>query len=347
MYPGAFPILSVLKCTKFYSRTSKANHKMRDKIAPQTNDILIDMMVTPNLTLGLLVFNQAPYIRELLESICNQSDLAFEMVIIDNGSTDDSLDEIQTFLAKSNLDKQVKVISNINNTGSAAGLRQLLEVSDTRFLAVIHGDDILAKNYVAIVRREIESHSRTEAFNLTLAAFGNDSSVVVPKTIYQPIWTKFGFYNSLLVSGLNPGVMPGSVLNREFVLSNHLLDFDEAINGVEDTLLWMRIIRSGGHINSVKNIVYNYRIHKSQFSYDEEKNSYFYGFARRRNILEARNFLERTLSYAEIGYELRRFSTSSRYAEGLGDDLLRKKNLFKFLRPVNTILRRIAVRIAG
>lgn len=154
-------------------------------------------MAGPNLTLGLLVFNQGAYIEELLESICNQSDLAYEMVIIDNGSTDDSLGEIQTFLAKSNLDKQVKVIANNNNTGSAAGLRRLLEECDTRFLAVIHGDDILAKDYVAIVRREIESHSRTEAFNLTLAAFGNDSSVVVPKTIYQPIWAKFGFYNSL------------------------------------------------------------------------------------------------------------------------------------------------------
>jgi hypothetical protein len=141
--------------------------------------------------------------------------------------------------------------------------------------------------------------------------------------------------------------MPGSVLNREFVLSNHLLDFDETINGVEDTLLWMRIIRSGGHINSVKSIVYNYRIHKSQFSYDEEKNSYFYGFARRRNILEARNFLERFLSYAEISYELRRFGLSSRYAEGLGNDLLVKRNLFKFLRPINSILRRVAAGITA
>ena len=304
-------------------------------------------MARPNLTLGLLIFNQAPYIKELLESICNQSDLAYEMVIVDNCSTDDSLKEIRKFLAISNFDKQIKVIANNNNTGSAAGLRQLLEVSDTRFLAVIHGDDILAKDYVATVRREIESHKRTEAFNLRLAAFGNDSNVVVPKNVYRPIWTNSRFYNSLLVSGLNPGVMPGSVLNREFVLSNHLLDFDETINGVEDTLLWMRIIRSGGHINSVKNIVYNYRIHKSQFSYDEEKNSYFYGFARRRNILEARNFLERFLSYAEISYELRRFGLSSRYAEGLGNDLLVKRNLFKFLRPINSILRRVAAGITA
>jgi glycosyltransferase involved in cell wall biosynthesis len=304
-------------------------------------------MAGPNLTLGVLVFNQGAYIEELLESILNQSDQSYEMLIIDNCSTDDSLEEIQAFLAIPKIDKHVKVIANKENTGSAAGLRRMLEECDTRYLAVIHGDDILEKNYVEIVRAEIQSNSRIEAFNLTLAAFGNDSSVVVPKTIYQPIWTKFGFYNSLLVSGLNPGVMPGSVLDKEFVLSKHLLDFDEKINGVEDTLLWMRIIRSGGHIKSISKIVYHYRIHKSQFSYNEEGNSYFYGLARRRNILEARNFLERALSCAEIGYELRRFGTSSRYAEGLGDDLLRKQNPFRLLRPVNTILRRIAVRIAG
>jgi len=134
-------------------------------------------MAGPNLTLGVLVFNQGAYIEELLESILNQSDQSYEMLIIDNCSTDDSLEEIQAFLAIPKIDKHVKVIANKENTGSAAGLRRMLEECDTRYLAVIHGDDILEKNYVEIVRAEIESNSRIEAFNLTLAAFGNDSSV--------------------------------------------------------------------------------------------------------------------------------------------------------------------------
>jgi hypothetical protein len=137
--------------------------------------------------------------------------------------------------------------------------------------------------------------------------------------------------------------MPGSVLNKEFVLGKKLLNFDEKINGVEDTLLWMRIIRSGGHIQSVKRIAYNYRIHKSQFSFDDSRNSYYYGLARRQNILEAQNWLQRTLSSAEISYELQRFGVGSQYLEGLGVDLLNKRKSFRLFRPINSILRRIAI----
>jgi glycosyltransferase involved in cell wall biosynthesis len=316
---------------------------MTDRGGSQVNDILRIMSPMPNLTLGLLVFNQAPYIKELLESVINQSDEHFALLIIDNGSQDNSAKEIQKFAAQPRIAHGAKFIVNTSNSGSAAGLRQLLEECDTRYLSVIHGDDILHEDYVSMVRKEIEIHPSIEAFNVALAAFSSDIDVKLVKSVYRPIWTKSHIFNRLLVSGLNPGVMPGSVLNKEFVLGKKLLNFDEKINGVEDTLLWMRIIRSGGHIQSVKRIAYNYRIHKSQFSFDDSRNSYYYGLARRQNILEAQNWLQRTLSSAEISYELQRFGVGSQYLEGLGVDLLNKRKSFRLFRPINSILRRIAI----
>jgi glycosyltransferase involved in cell wall biosynthesis len=301
------------------------------------------MKPIPNLTLGLLVFNQAPYVKELLESIFNQSDKNFTLLIIDNGSQDNSTKAIRESLAQLKPTGLAKFIVNTSNSGSAAGLRQLLEECDTKYLSVVHGDDILDTDYVSMVRKEIETHPGIEAFNVALAAFSDDIDVKRAKKVYRPIWTKSHIFNKFLVSGLNPGVMPGSVLKRDFILENKLLSFNEKINGVEDALLWMRIIRSGGHIQSMKKIAYRYRIHKSQFSFDDERNSYYFGIARRLNILEAQNWLQRTLSRAEVSYELQRFGDGSGYRDGLGDYLLNKRESFSLFRPINSILRRFAI----
>lgn len=331
---------------KFCSIIARKDHARTNRDDSLSNDILGIVKPIPDLTLGLLVFNQAPYIKELLESVFNQLDKDFALLIIDNGSQDNSAKEIQELITQSKIVSSVNFIVNSSNSGSAAGLHQMLEECDTPYLSVIHGDDILHEDYVSMVKREIETYPSIEAFNLALAAFSNDIGVELSKRVYRPIWTKSHAFNRLLVSGLNPGVMPGTVLKKEFVLEKRLLNFDEKINGVEDTLLWMRIIRSGGHIQSMKKIVYRYRIHREQFSYDDSRNSYYYGIARRHNILEAQNWMQRTLSLAEIGYELRRFGIESRYPEGLGEDLLNKRRYFRFIRPINSILRRIAIIIS-
>lgn len=345
-YLGVSRNPGVSKYKKFCSKVSRIDHARTNRSDSLLNDILRIVKSIRNLTLGLLVFNQAPYIQELLESVFNQSDKNFALLIIDNGSQDNSTKEIQESLAHSKTANLAKLIVNTSNSGSAAGLSQLLEECDTQYLSVVHGDDILHEDYVSMVKKEIEKHPGIEAFNVALAAFSNDVGVKMGKSVYRPIWSKSKFFNRLLVSGLNPGVMPGSVLNREFVLEKKLLNFDEKINGVEDTLLWMRIIRSGGHIQSIKRTAYRYRIHKTQFSYDDTRNSYYYGIARRHNILEAQNWLQRTLSRAEISYELQRFGIESRYSEGLGEDLLNTRKSFSLFRPINSILRRIAIIIS-
>jgi hypothetical protein len=240
------------------------------------------------------------------------------------------------------LKRITKLVSNSVNTGSAAGLRQLLELSSSKYLAVVHGDDILRANYVEIVNQTFAKNPRVQALNVTLLAFSSTSTTELPKLVYRPLWTKFVWLNKLLVSGLNPGVMPGSVLDRDFVLKNRLLDFDEKINGVEDTLLWIRIIRAGGQIQAIPQVLYQYRIHESQFSFDDRRNSYFFGLARRVNISEASGLLERFLAASEIAHEVKRFGKDSEYIKGLQPSYFAKFFKFKYLRIINVMLRRFA-----
>jgi len=296
----------------------------------------------PEVALGILVFNQAPYIQDLFSSVSSQSLMPKSIVIVDNASTDASLKNLKRGLRDFGIESISKLVANDSNTGSAAGLRQLLELCSSKYLAIVHGDDVLLDNYFRVVQEEIVKEPEVQALNVSLLAFANDSEAILPKSVYRPLWTNFAKLNKLLVSGLNPGVMPGSVFNRDFILRNNLLDFSEKINGVEDTLLWLRIIRAGGRIKGIPGELYKYRIHQSQFSFDDRKNSYFFGLARRLNINEANGFLERALAASEISHEAKRFGKDSEYIQGLQSSYFEKFHKYRILRFMNVFIRRLA-----
>ena len=113
-----------------------------------SNDILKHMEDVSDVTLGILVFNQAPCIQDLLNSVSSQNLLPKRIVIVDNASTDASLKMLERGVQDLGLKNITKLVSNKSNTGSAAGLRQLLELSSSKYLAVVHGDDILSNNYI-------------------------------------------------------------------------------------------------------------------------------------------------------------------------------------------------------
>lgn len=71
------------------------------------------------------VYNASRYLRRCLDSLCTQSYGCFEILCVDDGSADDSLDVLQHYAAQ---DSRVKVIHQANEGASAARNRALEEV---------------------------------------------------------------------------------------------------------------------------------------------------------------------------------------------------------------------------
>ena len=294
------------------------------------------------LTLGVLVYNQVTFVEDLISSVKEQSDGNFSIIILDNASTDGSYETIKDSITRFGLKDRISLNSNSKNTGSAEGLKSLLKLTKTDFLAVVHGDDTLHKEYVSRVKVALDRFPNLTALNVELDGFKVTSGVGKTVRKYRALWTKFDWLNALLVSGLNPGLMPGAVLNRNEILSKGLLDFPEVVNGVEDALLWMRIIRAGGRIRVIQEPVYRYRLHENQFSHQDARNSYYFGLARKLNIQEARGLMAALLSKAEVAYEISRFGKDSKYLLGLSEP----RNIYWIYSPIrliNIAIRRLVI----
>jgi len=93
--------------------------------------------MTPSVSVNMPVYNVEPYVRESIESVLSQSFEDFELIIVDDGSTDGSLDVVRSFN-----DKRIKIIQNEKNMGLVYTRNKLVRESCGEFIAVLDSDDI-------------------------------------------------------------------------------------------------------------------------------------------------------------------------------------------------------------
>jgi glycosyltransferase involved in cell wall biosynthesis len=94
-------------------------------------------MKTPRITVLMPVYNAARFLREAMDSILQQTYRNFEFLIIDDGSTDDSVE-----IVKSYDDPRIRFFQNEKNLGISATLNKGIDLSRTDLIARMDADDI-------------------------------------------------------------------------------------------------------------------------------------------------------------------------------------------------------------
>ncbi len=94
-------------------------------------------MSDPKLTVLMPVYNAASFLREAIDSILQQTFRDFEFLIIDDGSTDESIAIVQSYQ-----DPRIRFIRNDTNAGIAATLNRGIELASCELIARMDADDI-------------------------------------------------------------------------------------------------------------------------------------------------------------------------------------------------------------
>ena len=84
-------------------------------------------------------FNSEKTIEESIQSILNQDYKNIEFLIVDDGSTDNTLRIMKKLRDK---DKRIEIIENTRNIGLTKSLNQLLKISNGRYIARQDSDDL-------------------------------------------------------------------------------------------------------------------------------------------------------------------------------------------------------------
>lgn len=102
------------------------------------------------------VFNSAETITTTLQSLESQSYTDFEVVIIDDGSTDDSLKKVKKFAAKSRMSFLIEVQKN---SGASAARNRGIELSRGEYILFLDSDDCYEPKFIEKLVAAVEEHS--------------------------------------------------------------------------------------------------------------------------------------------------------------------------------------------
>ena len=113
------------------------------------------MTNTPLLSVLMPVFNSERFVAEAIESILNQSFKDFEFLILDDASTDKSIEIVKDFEKK---DPRIKVFQNEKNLGVVESRNKLINLSKGKYIAWLDSDDIALENRFEEEIRFLEEH---------------------------------------------------------------------------------------------------------------------------------------------------------------------------------------------
>ena len=92
-------------------------------------------------------YNYENYIKETIESVQAQTYKDWEMIIVDDGSTDNSVDVIKSYVEK---DSRIKLFQheNCQNKGLCESLKLGITKSQGDWLIILESDDTIVNNYI-------------------------------------------------------------------------------------------------------------------------------------------------------------------------------------------------------
>lgn len=93
--------------------------------------------MTPRVTVFTAVYNGLPYLREAIESTLTQSYRDFEYLIIDDGSTDGSVEHVLSYD-----DPRIRFVRNDKNLGTANTINKALDLITTEYVVRLDQDDV-------------------------------------------------------------------------------------------------------------------------------------------------------------------------------------------------------------
>jgi GT2 family glycosyltransferase len=109
----------------------------------------------PEVSVVVINWNGRDYLRACLESLIRQRDADFEVIVVDNGSSDGSVEMVrQEYLGRG--DFRVRLIANESNRGFCAANNQGFAEARGRFVAILNNDAEAEPGFLAALRRAFD-----------------------------------------------------------------------------------------------------------------------------------------------------------------------------------------------
>lgn len=216
-------------------------------------------MSKPKLSVLMPVYNAEPFLQQAIESILNQTFTDFEFLIIDDCSTDTSLQIINSYN-----DKRIRVINHKTNQGLIATLNEGIGLAKAPLIARMDADDISRPMRFEKQLSYLNTHAETVALGTEATVISADNRI-----LYEQVVLKDDFALKRLLAVACPLVHGSVIFNRSAVLKAG--GYRKEAYLVEDYDLWHRLSKVGP-IANLKESLYCWRYNAAGESLSKSRN---------------------------------------------------------------------------
>lgn len=196
-----------------------------------SNAYHIKTSTTPLISICIPTYNRAMYLNAAISSALNQTDSFFEVVIVDDGSNDDTAFVIQKFN-----DHRINYIRK-EHTNAPDTRNRCISESRGQFILWLDSDDILEPDLILKFRRKLSRFPEIDVCYGDIHPFGNLGSCPNNSMIYRDYYRKNRELLSEMVTG-NKIPNPGTFIRKE--LFDRVGMYDIQYNRAHDYEFWIR-----------------------------------------------------------------------------------------------------------
>lgn len=180
-------------------------------------------------------FNHQRFIADHIKSVLNQSFKDFELIIVDDCSTDDNVAQINKFS-----DPRIKLIKHEFNKGINAALNTAFENANGDYLMFLAGDDCLEPNALEVMTKELENLDYIVFYPGIMRTDINGKKI---ESFNVNVKDRFEILNTIFMEQ-NCLFSPGMVMRKD-TFSKYLYPLDNSMCLHQDTQIHVKLLLNG------------------------------------------------------------------------------------------------------
>lgn len=212
-----------MKNSRFYEAAKLAYKKAKE----------IYLKSTPRVSIAMPCYNSSKYIDKAIESILEQTFCNFELIIVDDNSTDNTMQKVEVY---SKNDFRIKVLKNIYEKGVSGAMNTAIEYSSGEYFTRMDSDDISVLNRIEKQVNFLDNNKNYSICSVNISMidkFGNIyNEAVYPDTEVPHEWN-FIWTNS---------IPNAPCMYRTNIIKDNKNKFDKNLKTAEDYDFLTRVI---------------------------------------------------------------------------------------------------------
>ncbi len=218
----------------------------------------------PKLSIIIPTYNRSNYLEQSLKSIFDQDFKDFEIIVVDNNSTDFTKDVIDKF----SKDERLKYFKNDHNLGASNNHIKALQLASGEYISMFSDDDIMLQDSLKIRIDVLDAFDDIVLVHSSFSTIDEKNNLIQrghwAKNLYDEMNIETGLMNSktvksILIKRWNFICMP-TVIVRSSIIHKHFLTFNNTLNYFIDWDFWLRLLEYGSFYYVNEELI-NYRRH--------------------------------------------------------------------------------------